>query len=507
MKLLIKLKTLIAFHIRKDFQFLYSITGPQGTGKSHLANNIFKLNDSNMLPSEAGRCEQTPVILTFLSENDDETKPVTKIKLIKKSEILNEEKKIVSSMLYRENEELTYEEAQYNILKDDAIMYIWRVPYSPELHYWKLDNNRRFPISPNLSLLVLPGIEDGYRWSEFAKQSLTISDAVINVIDHPNYANIQGRNLINFIKDNNFNSPIIAVSFANSLPDKEEFRKKIVSDTGINAICFIDLPENGFESLSYIVTEKIIKNSDYKNSYYNLKGIKKILRETSSLLKKTEKLFATSTDNWIFDQVVDEMINSFKEKRKHQEKILFRKIEETVNSHCDNVIKDTDKISDIVKKFGGDRMNEKENILQQFQTYQQQLQAVMIQKETLKVQQMEIENALEELKEAKGDAYKIVGSIMVKKPVEQIRNELEAKKNNLEVRIKMLEKTENKLTEKLKEKLTDEAVREMISSEIKRLCAHLPDYKRIKKFQIRSEELPRTTTRKLKRHLIKWIEE
>jgi len=61
--------------------------------------------------------------------------------------------------------------------------------------------------------------------------------------------------------------------------------------------------------------------------------------------------------------------------------------------------------------------------------------------------------------------------------------------------------------EKLKDNLTDETVREILSIEIKRLCGHLPDYKRIKKFQVRNEGLPRTTTNKLKRHLIQWIEE
>ena len=34
----------------------------------------------------------------------------------------------------------------------------------------------------------------------------------------------------------------------------------------------------------------------------------------------------------------------------------------------------------------------------------------------------------------------------------------------------------------------------------------LPDYKRVLDFQIRDHELPRTTTRKIKRHLVKWVE-
>jgi long-chain acyl-CoA synthetase len=55
--------------------------------------------------------------------------------------------------------------------------------------------------------------------------------------------------------------------------------------------------------------------------------------------------------------------------------------------------------------------------------------------------------------------------------------------------------------------VSDDRIREMISEEIKRICADLPDYKHIHEFRIRDTELPKTTTRKLKRHLVKWTEE
>lgn len=62
-------------------------------------------------------------------------------------------------------------------------------------------------------------------------------------------------------------------------------------------------------------------------------------------------------------------------------------------------------------------------------------------------------------------------------------------------------------SERLKDKLTEDNIRMIISSEIKKICSELPEYKRIVNFQMRDEELPKTTTRKLKRHLVKWIEE
>jgi len=59
----------------------------------------------------------------------------------------------------------------------------------------------------------------------------------------------------------------------------------------------------------------------------------------------------------------------------------------------------------------------------------------------------------------------------------------------------------------LDECITDEGVRSLIASEIKRICAGLPEYKRIRDFRIRSEELPTTSTRKVKRHLVRWPEQ
>lgn len=87
----------------------------------------------------------------------------------------------------------------------------------------------------------------------------------------------------------------------------------------------------------------------------------------------------------------------------------------------------------------------------QFQTYQQQLQSVLIQKETMQMQLLEMNKALEELDSTKNEkAYKITGQIMVIKSVEELKKELGETKEAVEVRIKSLEKTEEKITEKLK---------------------------------------------------------
>jgi len=95
---------------------------------------------------------------------------------------------------------------------------------------------------------------------------------------------------------------------------------------------------------------------------------------------------------------------------------------------------------------------EAKNLLAQFQNYQQQLQTLLIQKENLRLQDLEVDRALEELKATKEKtAYKITGPVMTCKPVAELKKELEEQKENLSVRLKSLEKAEARTTEKLKE--------------------------------------------------------
>jgi prefoldin beta subunit len=99
-----------------------------------------------------------------------------------------------------------------------------------------------------------------------------------------------------------------------------------------------------------------------------------------------------------------------------------------------------------------DLSEETKNMIVQFQNYQQQLQSLMIQKESLNLQNMEIEKALEELGKTKQtSAYKIMGQIMVSKTVEELKKELTDMKETIELRVKSLEKNEERVSSKLKE--------------------------------------------------------
>lgn len=95
---------------------------------------------------------------------------------------------------------------------------------------------------------------------------------------------------------------------------------------------------------------------------------------------------------------------------------------------------------------------ETQQILIELQTFQQQMQTVLLQKESLNIQNMELDKALEELKKATTeDVYKAVGPILIKSTKKDLEKELSEKKETLELRLKSLQKQEDRIKEKLKD--------------------------------------------------------
>ena len=95
---------------------------------------------------------------------------------------------------------------------------------------------------------------------------------------------------------------------------------------------------------------------------------------------------------------------------------------------------------------------EAQQILLELQAYQQQMQTVLIQKETLNMQNMEIDKALEELGKVKDeDVFKAVGPILIKSEKGKLTKELNEKKETVDLRLKSLQKQETRMREKLEE--------------------------------------------------------
>jgi len=91
-------------------------------------------------------------------------------------------------------------------------------------------------------------------------------------------------------------------------------------------------------------------------------------------------------------------------------------------------------------------------IISEFQFYQQQMQAIGMQKEQFKIQGLELQMALDEMKDSQEkDAFKIAGPILIKKSITDLTKEIKEKKDAFDEKVTSLEKTEKTLEGKMKE--------------------------------------------------------
>ncbi len=102
--------------------------------------------------------------------------------------------------------------------------------------------------------------------------------------------------------------------------------------------------------------------------------------------------------------------------------------------------------------------------LMKMQQSQQNLQAIMQQKQQIEMEKIETEKSLEELKKASDDGmvYKHAGSILIKSTKKELIDELEERKELTKTRSTVLEKQENRLKETLKEQ--EAKITEMMKS-------------------------------------------
>ncbi len=90
---------------------------------------------------------------------------------------------------------------------------------------------------------------------------------------------------------------------------------------------------------------------------------------------------------------------------------------------------------------------ETEQKIAELQLLEQNLQNFILQKQTFQAQLLETDNALKELDNSK-ETYKIIGPIMVHSTKEELKKDLNSKKEILNLRIKNIEKQEDKIKEK-----------------------------------------------------------
>jgi len=97
--------------------------------------------------------------------------------------------------------------------------------------------------------------------------------------------------------------------------------------------------------------------------------------------------------------------------------------------------------------------------LQQLQILEQNMQSFLMQKQQFQQQLIETESALGELENSE-QSYKILGNVMISANKEELKKELTSKKEETELRIKTLEKQEERLKERA-ESLRKEAMEEL----------------------------------------------
>ncbi len=102
--------------------------------------------------------------------------------------------------------------------------------------------------------------------------------------------------------------------------------------------------------------------------------------------------------------------------------------------------------------------------LMKMQQSQQNLQAIMQQKQQIEMEKIETDKSLEELRKASDEdiVYKHAGSILIKSTKKELIDELEERKEITKTRFTVLEKQEGRLKETLKEQETK--ISEMMKS-------------------------------------------
>lgn len=104
-------------------------------------------------------------------------------------------------------------------------------------------------------------------------------------------------------------------------------------------------------------------------------------------------------------------------------------------------------------------MAENEEKIGRMQQLEQNIQNFLMQKQQFQAQLVEIKSALEELEKSE-TTYKIIGNVMVLSKKDEIKKDLESKKEMVELRINAIEKQEEELKEKA-QKLQGEVLKEM----------------------------------------------
>jgi len=92
--------------------------------------------------------------------------------------------------------------------------------------------------------------------------------------------------------------------------------------------------------------------------------------------------------------------------------------------------------------------------ISKLQLLEQNMQTFLVQKQQIQSQLVEVDSALKEI-ESTDKAYKIIGNIMIASKKDELKGELEQKKETIGIRLKSIEKQEEKIREQSKSLQSD----------------------------------------------------
>lgn len=101
---------------------------------------------------------------------------------------------------------------------------------------------------------------------------------------------------------------------------------------------------------------------------------------------------------------------------------------------------------------------ENQEKIQELQFLEQNVQNLLIQKQSFDIELTETKAALKEIENAKDEVFRIIGQLMIKSDKKKIQEDLKNKEKFLDLRIKTIEKQESSITEKL-DKLREEVMK------------------------------------------------
>ena len=94
-------------------------------------------------------------------------------------------------------------------------------------------------------------------------------------------------------------------------------------------------------------------------------------------------------------------------------------------------------------------MENSEEKIMELQLLEQNMNNLLLQKQSIQSQLIEVDNALEELGKNPKQTFKIIGGIMVETTKQKLETDLNEKKEILEIKIKNFDKQEDRLKEKV----------------------------------------------------------